>query len=46
MAIHRQTPEEQVSAETDLAILEKDPEQGYEYFDSRIYMLTSIPTSR
>jgi Uma2 family endonuclease len=40
MAIQHGAYNEPVNLEEYFAILEKDPEHGYEYFDGRIYMMT------
>lgn len=40
MAIQHNAYSEKVSFEEYLALLEKDPEHGYEYFNGRVYMMT------
>ncbi len=40
MAIQHNTHDEKVSLEEYFAILEKDPEHGYEYLNDRVYMMT------
>lgn len=40
MAVQHDEHNEKVSLEEYLAIVEKDPEHGYEYLDGRVYMMT------
>ncbi|HJT56551.1 MAG TPA: Uma2 family endonuclease [Ktedonobacteraceae bacterium] len=40
MAIQRNPREERLTLEEYFALLERDPEHGYEYLDGRVYMMT------
>ena len=40
MAVEHNASNERISLEEYFALLEKDPEHGYEYLDGRVYMMT------
>ena len=52
MAVEHNASNKRISLEESFALLEKDPEHGYEYLDDRVFMITggtpitqsSVPT--